>query len=181
MTNKVNNKRSLETQTILAKNFLELLQEKPVSQVTVTEITKRANVNRGTFYSHYQDVYDLLEKLSQSFITDLTATIKLNERSPNLEENLEQMLKTIQRHKTVARICLNNLQADKRVSRAFISIKEVTFKIFRKENEDLSDFECELKYTFFTQGSIALILKWLDIPNQLSVSNVVQLLMALYL
>ena len=36
--------------------FLELLKEKPVAKITVKEICERAEINRSTFYKHYQDV-----------------------------------------------------------------------------------------------------------------------------
>lgn len=40
-----------------------LLQEKPLNHITVREIAERADINRGTFYLHYKDVYDMAEQL----------------------------------------------------------------------------------------------------------------------
>ena len=48
--------------------FLELLKEKPVAKITVKEICERAEINRSTFYKHYQDVYDLMEKLENEAV-----------------------------------------------------------------------------------------------------------------
>ena|SRR5699024_10860513 len=42
--------------------FTALLIEKSFSEITIRELTERANINRGTFYLHYLDKYDLLEK-----------------------------------------------------------------------------------------------------------------------
>ena len=42
--------------------FLELLKEKPVAKITVKEICERAEINRSTFYKHYQDVSMILWK-----------------------------------------------------------------------------------------------------------------------
>ncbi len=51
------------TRKIIRDVFLQLLKEKPVAKITVKEICDIAEINRGTFYKHYQDCYDLLEKI----------------------------------------------------------------------------------------------------------------------
>ena len=42
--------------------LLELLKVKNIQQITVRAICEMADINRSTFYAHYLDVYDLLEK-----------------------------------------------------------------------------------------------------------------------
>ena len=42
--------------------LLELLEKKDIEFITVTEITKKAGVNRSTFYLHYDNIYDLFEE-----------------------------------------------------------------------------------------------------------------------
>ena len=39
------------------------MHEKPFKDITVKDITERADLNRGTFYLHYVDIYDLLSKI----------------------------------------------------------------------------------------------------------------------
>jgi len=55
-------RRKLRTKNLLRKALLELIEEKGVDAITVSDITNRAGLNRGTFYLHYQDVSDLLEQ-----------------------------------------------------------------------------------------------------------------------
>lgn len=54
-------KRVLATKKNLLHALITLLEEKSIEEVTVRELTKRAKVNRGTFYLHYEDKHDLLE------------------------------------------------------------------------------------------------------------------------
>lgn len=42
--------------------FLEILEKKDLEYITVKEICKKANVNRSTFYLHYETIYDLLNE-----------------------------------------------------------------------------------------------------------------------
>lgn len=51
------------TRRMIETSFLELLEEKPVSRITVTQLCERAQINRATFYKHYLDIPDLLEKI----------------------------------------------------------------------------------------------------------------------
>lgn len=45
--------------------LIALLQEKPVREVTVQELTGRANVSRGTFYFHYADIRELMAEMEE--------------------------------------------------------------------------------------------------------------------
>ena len=64
-------RRTRRTREALLRALLQLLQEKPLSSITVTELTGLADVNRATFYTHYQDIFDMFdhlkEDLSQTF------------------------------------------------------------------------------------------------------------------
>ncbi|OIK22644.1 TetR/AcrR family transcriptional regulator [Bacillus amyloliquefaciens] len=55
-------KRKRRTQKLILDTFFMLLNEKPFDKITVNQISKLADINRGTFYLHYQDKYELLEK-----------------------------------------------------------------------------------------------------------------------
>lgn len=55
--------------------FLSCLAEKPVSRITVKEICDLAEINRATFYKHYADPFDLLEKLEDEALAWLEKAI----------------------------------------------------------------------------------------------------------
>ncbi|QHT61240.1 TetR/AcrR family transcriptional regulator [Paenibacillus lycopersici] len=64
-------RRILKTQEAMKKAVLELMSEKNFDSITIQDIADRANINRGTIYLHYQDKFDLLDKLIESYINDL--------------------------------------------------------------------------------------------------------------
>jgi len=45
---------------------VNMLLERDVSEITVSDICKAADVNRSTFYANYQDIYDLVEKICRN-------------------------------------------------------------------------------------------------------------------
>lgn len=63
--------RKTETKKIIKEAFTKLLKEKGFNNITVSDITNEAKINRGTFYLHYTDKFDLLEKLENDSIEDL--------------------------------------------------------------------------------------------------------------
>ena len=56
-------RRVRKTKKQLRGALTSLLLEKDISRVTVRDVADLADVNRGTFYAHYSDVYDLLHQL----------------------------------------------------------------------------------------------------------------------
>ena len=52
----------LYTAQLMNQALLKLLETKDLDYITITEITKKAGVNRSTFYLHYDNIYDLFEE-----------------------------------------------------------------------------------------------------------------------
>ena len=64
--NTPNNKRKRESQEKIQKVFIELIQTKEINEITVSDICKKAKLNRTTFYSNYIDIYDLADKIKKN-------------------------------------------------------------------------------------------------------------------
>jgi AcrR family transcriptional regulator len=64
-------RRILKTQEALKKAVIELMSEKNFDDITIQDLSDRANVSRGTIYLHYVDKYDLLDKLIETHINEL--------------------------------------------------------------------------------------------------------------
>jgi AcrR family transcriptional regulator len=64
-------RRIRKTQEALKNAVLELMAEKKFDDITIQDLSDRANVSRGTIYLHYMDKYDLLDKLIESHIDEL--------------------------------------------------------------------------------------------------------------
>ena len=53
--------RTRYTRQIITTAFWQLLRQKPMEKITVKEVCDLAQINRGTFYRHFRDCYDLME------------------------------------------------------------------------------------------------------------------------
>ncbi|BBI31311.1 TetR/AcrR family transcriptional regulator [Cohnella abietis] len=63
--------RVLRTRQLIRDAFIQLLQEIELEKITVNRITERATINRVTFYLHYRDIPDMLEKMADEMINDI--------------------------------------------------------------------------------------------------------------
>lgn len=92
-------RRILKTRRDIRKACIELIEEKGFEAMTVLDIAERANINRGTFYLHYVDKFDLLDKYEDELFEKIQAVIDRN--IVNME-TIEQLL--ISRYPTLVQL-----------------------------------------------------------------------------
>ena len=63
--------RIKKTKRAIRSAFYELIKEKPMEKITVREIAERAEINKTTFYAHYETVYDLVDQLEQEAVAEI--------------------------------------------------------------------------------------------------------------
>lgn len=56
-------RRVVRTKQQIRQALIDLLSQKSENNISVRELTQKANINRGTFYIHYKDIHDLVEQL----------------------------------------------------------------------------------------------------------------------
>ena len=104
----MNDRRNLKTEKLIKDVFLNLLKTKDINKISVAEICRLADIGRGTFYLHYEDVYDLYESIENELITDLknmfkasfpttdsTNSLKLSNSLVTYIENNEDLFKIL--------------------------------------------------------------------------------------
>lgn len=70
--NTKNNKRKRESKERIKKEFINLIQTKELNQISVSDICKRAELNRTTFYANYADIYELADSVRQELEDNLS-------------------------------------------------------------------------------------------------------------
>ncbi|GLC86982.1 TetR/AcrR family transcriptional regulator [Lysinibacillus piscis] len=79
MTQSKTDPRVLRTRKLIMDSFIELSGEKEFKDITVKDITSEAMINRATFYYHFEDIYDLLDKvLSEVLLVNLNCDVYEN-------------------------------------------------------------------------------------------------------
>ncbi len=63
--NTKNNRRRRESIEKIERAFIEMLQHKELNEITVSDICKKCELNRSTFYANFIDIYDLADKIRE--------------------------------------------------------------------------------------------------------------------
>lgn len=105
-------RRVKRTKKALHDALFSLLKEKSINEITVTELTSLADVNRATFYFYYTDLIDMLTQIQNEVYDDFK---KVVEESPNTLSTLdgfaeysERLLNFCKENETLCRFIINN-------------------------------------------------------------------------
>ena len=72
------NSSSAKTRRLIKNTFLEMLPEKgEISKISVSDLVKRAEISRATFYSHFDDIYSVVEEFETEIIDEFFTNAKL--------------------------------------------------------------------------------------------------------
>ncbi|KGR75491.1 TetR/AcrR family transcriptional regulator [Ureibacillus manganicus] len=86
--------RIIRTRKLIMDTFIDLSGKKEFKDITVKDITTEAMINRATFYYHFEDIYDLLDKvLSEVLLVNLKSEVY--EKEEINEQSLTSIFKAI--------------------------------------------------------------------------------------
>ncbi len=164
MKQTANDHRTRVTKMLIRKALTDLLRQKPIHSISVKELCETAGINRGTFYTHYMDLYDLLVKMENDMLEDFQLAL-----APLLEQSQELTPVKItagifQCLKDNADICAVTLgdYGDKAFALKLISIgREKCLEAYSKYFASASPKQIEYFYAFASAGCIGLMQKWI--------------------
>lgn len=163
---KKNDQRTRLTRMLIRKALTALLSQKPIQSISVKELCDEAGINRGTFYTHYTDIYDLLSKIEEEMLRDFQEALQ-----PLLESKAEDLtpLKIttgiFNCIKENADLCIVTLgpYGDKKFAARLLAMgRERCIESYSKYFEGATKKQIEYYYAFVSSGCIGLLEKWLN-------------------
>lgn len=85
--NTPNNKRRKESIERIEKAFINLIQKRDIEEVTVSDICKRAEINRTTFYANYSDIHALADSIKHKLENDMRDVVYNEELTKGYNSN----------------------------------------------------------------------------------------------
>ena len=168
------------TASLMNQALLMLLEKKDIEFISVTEITKKAGVNRSTFYLHYENIYELLEEtienLNKEFINAFPVQVPYQVQSAEnafliTEEYLIPYLNFCKKNKRILKLVHQKphlFQNEKAYRKMYESIFYPAISCFLKD-------ETQKVYTlaFFTQGVVGIIHKWIELDCNTDIEELI--------
>ena len=178
MANVRNDRRVNYTKMVLKNALIELLQEKPIGKITIKEICERADINRGTFYSHYTDQFDLQRQVFEDLLARISGLMDQTPYAAGTQAShamLTCIFRFVYENRQLVKLMLgenstihlpDELQqflTDKQIFRAFP---------FRAGQENYL-------YRFVAYGCVGIVYEWLEKGNESpdEIANLVMRLM----
>ena len=93
----------------IKRTFLELLEQRPFSQITVKDIVEACGINRNTFYYHYADLPALVEELIDE---EIGRFVRQEQSFSSLEESVAEALAFFREHRRAAYHVYNSVNRD---------------------------------------------------------------------
>ena len=156
-------RRKRYTRMVLKESLMELLKDKPISNITIKEICELADINRSTFYSHYSSQYDLLNAIEEEFIEDMVSTLSQYNFSKE-EEALKMTEKILEYIAMKSDECQTLLSENSDIhfqKKGMMITQEFIFKNWITDSQlDRETFE--YINIFVVSGSIYVIKNWLE-------------------
>jgi AcrR family transcriptional regulator len=87
-------RRIRKTRQQLRDAMILLLKEKSITEISVREISELADINRGTFYLHYKDVYDMVEQIENEIFNEFNSVVNAR-TTEELRDNTELILEDL--------------------------------------------------------------------------------------
>lgn len=72
---KKEDRRVRYTKQIIKESFLDLLKKNSFTKITVTQLCRLAEINRGTFYLHYYDMDDVLDDVLNDMLSNTSSVV----------------------------------------------------------------------------------------------------------
>lgn len=149
------------TKEIIAKTFTELLDEKPMSKITVKDIVERCGVNRNTFYYHFKDIPDVVEFILKKKWDEI---LEHPQDRASILECMEEMADLVRNNR---KIMLNVYRSVKKDTFLFY-MNEISnyiiMEYFRKNADqfDLDEGEIRILIQYYKCLFMGFLMEWLD-------------------
>lgn len=172
----VQDRRIRKTRAALKRSLTTLMMQKRVKDISVRELTELADVNRGTFYLHYKDVFDLLDQSEADLLEEFHSVI--NAFDPEKVKNnpgtvFESIYKLCLENADLVRILIGENGDIKFLNKLKVLVREKCLNdwsfILKKQKEEHFD----AYYAFVVGGCISLLQYWFtsgmrETPHELS-------------
>jgi AcrR family transcriptional regulator len=151
------------TKRVIRESLYALLQKKRLNQITVKELCELADINRSTFYSHYADLFDLVEKLEGDLVEKMKAVIRFeNIGQENQLEMFIDIFSYIKNNVEDYRILLLNPNSSGCLDEILAETYQHHLLALKEKAPPISKSMIDYSFALISSGSTRVIMKWIE-------------------
>lgn len=155
------NQRVAVTKRMLQEALLSLLAQKYINEISVSELCRKAGINRATFYRHYNTPNDILSAMGQTYADHLMAIQEEYCGPRDTLVILEESCRYLYAQRDVLRILLRNGMNDSAAAQAFAEIFRQSAVSHVVNLAGMDKTAQKLVVTYLSNGCFSLLKQWL--------------------
>ena len=166
-------RRSRYSMQVIREALFELLETKSLDEITVVDICTKADVNRGTFYKYYRDVYDLYDKTEDSLIKEIYALIQKND-SNDFQNHFffSDILHILANNKEFTYIAQNKAFSERLAQKLLAFFIPYLKQMLHIKCPHANEQDSELLLEYVLGGCIRVVSYWLKSGMQISINEI---------
>jgi AcrR family transcriptional regulator len=126
----------------------------------VKEICELAEINRATFYTHYNDPFDLLEQIEQELFEDLMATVSNDPHQSDRDRLTIEVFKVIENNADLCKVLFSEHGDSSFLRRVMETSRSKAFADLQREYPQMSEPQMGYLFAFMVGGTISVIEEW---------------------
>lgn len=151
--------RQRYTKQCLFDSFLIALADKPVSDITVSEISERAGVSRKTFYKYYSDPFALLVAMQDDLFAGFERFVV--QLPPNVFDMAPALIAFAGEHRVLVRASFENRGEGNFIDRVLAYLYDAYHEDWEKVNPQATKQDVKFLFHFVASGLVGIIRLWL--------------------
>lgn len=169
-----------QTKERIREAFWTLYTDSPIEKVSVSRVCELAGFNRGTFYLHFTDIYEVLEQVESRLLDDLNACVERCmeslEQGADPEAAMRDVLDFYEANSHYIVVLLGPHGDPAFTPKLKERLKPLWRKyvLKRKDGESASETDLVLEYTL--SGALFMVSRWLANPNGVSAEKMLHLI-----
>ena len=160
---KVEDRRVRRTKQLIKQSLIELMHEKPFNEIKIKDITERADLNRGTFYLHYVDIYDLLNSIENEIFETLEKLLlayHFNSLQISCFDLLKEVFSYIETNRDLFEALLNSQVEEAFLAKLKALIKTLGLELMQTTYKDTSLPHYSYFLSFVLNGVLGVTEQW---------------------
>lgn len=155
-------RRTQYTKALLRECLVTLLREKSIQQVTVSALCRMADINRSTYYAHYANPIDQLEKLETELLDNLSHIMAQGTgQKPDLDV-ITEICQYYWDNRDLFLLLDDSNTGPNFNQKEVEALKQGVFSTWEKQNYQYTGLEREYAYTYIIAGTNGVLHKWLS-------------------
>ena len=174
--------RTEQTKADLKEAFWRLYTTHPIEKITVGQVCNLAGYNRGTFYAHFHDLYDMLASIEDALLAGMTDCVeacmkRLQRDSSKLScvAACADVVRYYERNKDYIGVLLSERGDPAFIYRLKANLKPLWREYVIDTQSSRSEGEVDLLLEYTLAGTLFMISRWLTDPGQTSARDLAHL------